>query len=247
MNPLWVLSIFFTVTDSFEIINATRGSSFLLPCEPAFGFYYEGFQVKWSKKGLDEVICHYFLNETDVRPMTCMSSFKPSLRGLKVKYFNSDHSGSYNCSIIGIIPPPNRDLNTTTVELRTVGTSLELVNTTDSDCIELLCTMDGIDQEKVSFIWNWRGKNKSEQVITNSSSSVSSSLHLCGAERRDGDTITCSVSHPSGHFTSSWTIPEQNVHVGNEDSNWTVITICICASTGAVLLIAMAVIIYKCK
>ncbi|XP_041949617.1 uncharacterized protein LOC121709940 isoform X4 [Alosa sapidissima] len=183
MSPLWVLSMFFTITDSLEIIKAARGGSVQLPCEPTFG-EYDGFNVKWSKKGLqkEEFIC----------------------------------------------------------------LSLELVNTTDSGCVELVCTMDAIDQEQVEFIWNSRGKNTSEQKqVTNSSSSVSSSLRLCGAERRDGDTITCSVSLPSDHFTSNWTIHQQNV--GNEDSNWMVKTICICALTGAMLMIAMAVIIYKCK
>ncbi|XP_076131419.1 uncharacterized protein LOC143112893 isoform X4 [Alosa pseudoharengus] len=182
MSPLWVLSLFFTITDSLEIIKAARGGSVQLPCEPTFDNNSEAFHVSWSKKGLQEFIC----------------------------------------------------------------LSLELVNTNDSGCVELVCTMDAIDQEQVDFIWNLRGKNTSEQVqVTNSSSSVSSSLRLCGAERRDGDTITCSVSLPSGHFTSNWTIHEQNV--GNEDSNWMVKTICICALTGAVLMIAMAVIIYKCK
>ncbi|XP_076131417.1 uncharacterized protein LOC143112893 isoform X2 [Alosa pseudoharengus] len=210
MSPLWVLSLFFTITDSLEIIKAARGGSVQLPCEPTFDNNSEAFH------------------------------------GLNVKHFKSDHSGSYSCIIIRIIPPPTFELNTTTIELHADGLSLELVNTNDSGCVELVCTMDAIDQEQVDFIWNLRGKNTSEQVqVTNSSSSVSSSLRLCGAERRDGDTITCSVSLPSGHFTSNWTIHEQNV--GNEDSNWMVKTICICALTGAVLMIAMAVIIYKCK
>ncbi|XP_041949615.1 uncharacterized protein LOC121709940 isoform X2 [Alosa sapidissima] len=178
--------------------------------------------------------------------MQCMPSFEPSMQGLNVKHFKSNHSGSYSCIITGIIPPPIRELNTTIIKLHAGGLSLELVNTTDSGCVELVCTMDAIDQEQVEFIWNSRGKNTSEQKqVTNSSSSVSSSLRLCGAERRDGDTITCSVSLPSDHFTSNWTIHQQNV--GNEDSNWMVKTICICALTGAMLMIAMAVIIYKCK
>ena len=94
----------------------------------------------------------------------------------------------------------------------TLGPSLELeqVNTTNADCVQLLCTLDDINQEQVDFIWNINGQNTSGQVqVINSSFNVSSSLRLCGSEWRDGDTITCSVSHLSGHITSSRIIPAQ--------------------------------------
>ncbi|XP_031427119.1 uncharacterized protein LOC116221383 [Clupea harengus] len=244
MSPLWVLSMVFTITDSVDVIKAARGSSVHLPCEPTFQ-EYDFVHVKWRKSGLVNPICEYSLNLTYVNPKHCLPSFKPSLHGLNVAHFKNSHSGSYSCLTTRIIPPPTEDIYNTTMELHSMeGPSLELeqVNTTNADCVQLLCTLDDINQEQVDFIWNINGQNTSGQVqVINSSFNVSSSLRLCGSEWRDGDTITCSVSHLSGHITSSRIIPAQK-----GSNNWLVI-ICICAVTGAVLFIIIALIIYKCK
>ncbi|KAL2095415.1 hypothetical protein ACEWY4_010134 [Coilia grayii] len=200
--------------------------------------------MRWSKRG--NTICEYYLENMRIKLINCAAPFIPSLQGLNITSFERSHSGFYNCTIEKLIPPPHQIVINTTMELRKEAVDIQQENTSHSGCVQLWCTLDDINQEQVDFIWLSRSYNRFKQVkVTNSSSSVNSSLSLCGSEWEDGDTITCSVSLRSGNFSSNWIIRGKGpVQIGS--NSWLVKIICICAGTGTVLILTIAVIVYKC-
>ncbi|KAL6473099.1 hypothetical protein MHYP_G00192870 [Metynnis hypsauchen] len=77
------------------------------------------------------------------------------------------------------------------------------VSINSQSCVELLCSLEGLSPEQVSFTWT-RG---SEQLLhQNNPSNMSSTLTLCKPHWRDGDTFTCQASCSSNHTLYSKSI-----------------------------------------
>ncbi|KAL6473101.1 hypothetical protein MHYP_G00192890 [Metynnis hypsauchen] len=73
---------------------------------------------------------------------------------------------------------------------------VQQVNTGNQHCLELLCSLEGLSPEQVSFTWT----RESEQLLhQNNPSSMSSTLTLCKPHWRDGDTFTCQASYSRNH------------------------------------------------
>ncbi|KAL6473102.1 hypothetical protein MHYP_G00192900 [Metynnis hypsauchen] len=77
---------------------------------------------------------------------------------------------------------------------------VQKVNISNQCCVELLCSLEGLSPDQVSFTWT-RG---SELLLH--PSNMSSTLTLCKPHWRDGDTFTCQASYSSSHTLYSKSI-----------------------------------------
>ncbi|KAG9351545.1 hypothetical protein JZ751_022796 [Albula glossodonta] len=73
-----------------------------------------------------------------------------------------------------------------------VTVTIERQACNSTDCITLLCEVDGPNPEAVNFTWSRNG-----QIIPN----MSSLLHLCRPDWKVGDTFTCNTTSNYTHYT----------------------------------------------
>ncbi|KAK3550082.1 hypothetical protein QTP86_019181 [Hemibagrus guttatus] len=70
--------------------------------------------------------------------------------------------------------------------------TLQLMNSTSSSCVELLCSLQGLEPQRVNFTWI-----RAAQLLHHyNSSNMSSFLKLCKPNWTDGDTLTCRALYP---------------------------------------------------
>nr|XP_046153885.1 uncharacterized protein LOC123994840 isoform X6 [Oncorhynchus gorbuscha] len=139
-----------------ETVRAAKGSPSHLPCPSPFGF--DGKVVfKWKKIGSPGIICEYNVNREISSVVSCKSQF--NVTGQPPKLYvtepKSTDSGLYTCSISRVIPPPTIE-QSSTVDLQVTvlpGLVLERQNSSDPGCIQLLCTLEGLDPQDVNFTW----------------------------------------------------------------------------------------------
>ncbi|XP_071195287.1 uncharacterized protein [Salvelinus alpinus] len=160
-----------------EIVRAAKGSPSHLPCPSPFGF--DGKVVfKWTKIGSPGIICEYNVNREISSVVSCKSQFKvtgtpPELYVTEPK---STDSGLYTCLISRVIPPPtieessNVDLQVTVPVLFSSavlpGLVLERQNSSDPGCIQLLCTLEGLDAQDVNFTWTRQETYYEKNLLT---------------------------------------------------------------------------------
>ncbi|XP_064838149.1 uncharacterized protein LOC135550881 isoform X2 [Oncorhynchus masou masou] len=232
-----------------ETVRAAKGSPSHLPCPSPFGF--DGKVVfKWKKIGSPGIICEYNVNREISSVVSCKSQFKvtghpPKLYVTEPK---STDSGLYTCLMSRVIPPPTIE-KSSTVDLQVTvlpGLVLERQNSRDPGCIQLLCTLEGLDPQDVNFTWTRQGQGSPETLLTNHSASKQSSLlTLCQSVWREGDTITCNVRLLANNTDLSIRLPYSEQETYHENNLLTII--CVSTSIGVVAIAAVTISIYKCR
>ncbi|XP_020320417.1 uncharacterized protein LOC109873215 isoform X1 [Oncorhynchus kisutch] len=229
-----------------ETVRAAKGSPSHLPCPSPFGF--DGKVVfKWKKIGSPGIICEYNVNREISSVVSCKSRF--NVTGQPPKLYvtepKSTDSGLYTCLISRVIPPPTIEI-TSTVDLQVTGLVLERQNSSDPGCIQLLCTLEGLDPQDVNFTWTRQGQGSPETLLTNHSPSKQSSfLTLCQSVWREGDTITCNVRLLANNTDLSISLPYSELKPYHENNLLTII--CVSTSIGVVAIAAVTISIYKCR
>ncbi|CAB1316667.1 unnamed protein product [Coregonus sp. 'balchen'] len=242
---LTTLTLSTTFTGAVEIVRAAKGSPSHLPCPSPFGF--DGKVVfKWTKFGSPGIICEYNVNKEISSVISCKSQFKvieqpPKLYVTEPK---STDSGQYTCSISRVIPPPTIE-NSSVVNLQVTvppGLVLERQNSNDPGCIQLLCTLEGLDPQDINFTWTQQGQGSPETLLTNHSlSKLSSILTQCQSVLREGDTITCNVRLLANNTDLSMSI--RLPYSEPETYHWNNLLTIICVSTsiGVVAIAAVTI------
>ncbi|XP_071025505.1 uncharacterized protein [Oncorhynchus clarkii lewisi] len=232
-----------------ENVRAAEGSPSHLPCPSPFGF--DGKVVfKWKKIGSPGIICEYNVNREISSVVSCKSQFKVTGQPPKlyVSEPKSTDSGLYTCFISRVIPPPTIE-NSSSVDLQVTvppGLVLERQNSSDPGCIQLLCTLEGLDPQDVNFTWTRQGQGSLETLLTNHTPSKQSSfLTLCQSVWREGDTITCNVRLLANNTNLSIRLPYRELETYHEDNLLTII--CVSTSIGVVAIAAVTISIYKCR
>ncbi|KAK3550083.1 hypothetical protein QTP86_019182, partial [Hemibagrus guttatus] len=116
--------------------------------------------------------------------------------------------------------------------------TLQLMNSTSSSCVELLCSLQGLEPQRVNFTWI-----RAAQLLHHyNSSNMSSFLKLCKPNWTDGDTLTCRALYPINDilYMKNITLPSNSDGV----ASW-LITVVTCA--GLLLLFLLGVAVFKCK
>ncbi|KAL7847283.1 hypothetical protein SRHO_G00222630 [Serrasalmus rhombeus] len=235
-----------TATGAEKVIAASRGETVLLPCPSLFD-YGDTVSVKWEKDG-ESGLCRYRMSYNKTSGHVCSPRFKVNEDpiGLIITDVTGSDAGVYNCSMTRMIPPPAVD-NFSLLILQVnvpAGLMVQQVNISNQSCVELLCSLEGLSPEQVSFTWT-RG---SEQLLhQNNSSKMSSTLTLCKPHWRDGDTFTCQASYSSNHTLYSKSITIKSSNNGGTAIPWLLIGSVIGASVGVLFIILLSVVIYKCK
>ncbi|XP_053332263.1 uncharacterized protein LOC128505724 [Clarias gariepinus] len=157
--------------------------------------------------------CSYNILNNDTHDHKCGLRFKVNtgLYGLNITYAESSDAGVYNCVMTRVIPPPSVE-RYLTLSLKVLPSpTLQLINNTNSSCVDLICSLQGLSPQQVNFTWTRASQLLHHQV----SSSTNSSLMLCIPNWTEGETLTCQASYSHNHILSkSITLPYK--------SSWTV-------------------------
>ncbi|XP_024249411.1 uncharacterized protein LOC112228376 isoform X4 [Oncorhynchus tshawytscha] len=166
---LTTLTLSTSCTGVKETVRAAKGSPSHLPCPSPFGF--DGKVVfKWKKFGSPDIICEYNVNGEISSVVSCKSRF--NVTGQPPKLYvtepKSTDSGLYTCLISRVIPPPTIEISST-VDLQVTvlpGLVLERQNSSDAGCIQLLCTLEGLDPQDVNFTWTRQEPYHENNLLT---------------------------------------------------------------------------------
>lgn len=84
--------------------------------------------------------------------------------------------------------------------------TLQLMNSTNVSCVELLCSLQGLRPQQVNFTWT-----RATQFLHHhpESRSMNSTLMLCKPNWTDRETLTCHASYSHNHirYSKSITLP----------------------------------------
>ncbi|MCI4388267.1 hypothetical protein PGIGA_G00083690 [Pangasianodon gigas] len=122
--------------------------------------------------------------------------------------------------------------------------TLQLMNSTDSSCVELLCSLKGLRPQQVNFTWT----RATQLLYHHESSNMSSTLMLCKPHWTDGETLTCHANYSHNHtlYSKSITLPCGSGSCNVGEGSWlTIVIISTCA--GLLLLVLLGVAFFKCK
>ncbi|KAG5843867.1 hypothetical protein ANANG_G00155440, partial [Anguilla anguilla] len=228
-------------TDAADI-TAARGNSVCLPCASDL-YSTSTVTVTWRKNGRPGILCQYrVLNgkATDTISESCDDRINRTAQPptLCISGVKTRDAGYYNCSVSRVVPPPTVE-SFYQVELHVEGPPrviIESQTSNTSDCLWLLCELDGLDSAQVNITWSRNGQSISE---------TTSSLQLCNHEWSEGDTFTCNTSQFSSYTDLSASITITQKHSRVDVSKYSVIIICGGALTGTLVLIFLVICIYK--
>ncbi|XP_028840120.1 uncharacterized protein LOC114792825 [Denticeps clupeoides] len=242
--PLIFSIILFNLTDA-AVIWAKKGSSVHLPCP--LQFQKGTVSVEWEKNGAQQ-LCGYYVtrnhssfhsNSSEICRIGVNSS------GLTLSYVQYDDSGNYTCTQRRIIPPPVEEaLHTTSLHVE--GLSLERLNSSVPHCMELRCTLEGVESEDANFTWRREGQGLPEQVWINHTAGTRSSLFLCKPDWREGDTFTCSATLTNRtQFSQNISVPAA---MSEPRTNSNLMLFIASGGAGTVVIITVAILcVCKCK
>ncbi|XP_058268648.1 uncharacterized protein LOC131367316 isoform X2 [Hemibagrus wyckioides] len=221
----------------------SSGDSVFLPCPLVFK-HSNRTSVEWKKDG--RILCKYFIKHTKIDVTECKPQFKVNTEpsGLNITGVESSDAGVYTCLMNKLIPPPTEN-NSTTVRLKVKDApslTLQLMNSTNSFCVELLCSLQGLEPQQVNFTWI----RAAQRLHHHESSNMSSFLMLCKPNWTEGETLTCRALYSINHtlYMKSITFP-LNLPKGIDGvASWIIIVVT-CA--GLLLLFLLGVAIFKCK
>ncbi|KAJ8267128.1 hypothetical protein GJAV_G00138790 [Gymnothorax javanicus] len=224
-------------------INAKRGSSVFLSC-PSNLYADATVTVTWRKIGSLQIPCQYRVeNGTFKNLINCdfhvnKRKTPPTLRMTEVM---SRDAGYYNCSVFKFMPPPT-EKTFYQVNLHIEGPpdiTIEQQRSNISDCLMLLCKLEGLDSAQVNFTWSRNG----ERILE-----TNNPLHLCKPAWSEGDIFTCRTNPSSNYTDLSANITIAKAHEALDDSKaipWIIISVGV--FVGTLVLIFLAVCIFKCK
>ncbi|XP_036451809.1 uncharacterized protein LOC118825290 isoform X2 [Colossoma macropomum] len=178
----------------------------------------------------------------------CKSRYKVNADpiGLIITDVTGSDAGVYNCSMTRMIPPPAvDDFSILILQVNVpAGLTVQQVNISDQSCVKLLCSLEGLSPQQVSFTWT----RESEQPLhQNNPINMSSTLTLCKPHWEDGDTFTCQASYSSNHTLYSKNITIKSSKKGGTEIFWLLIGSAIGACVGLLFIILLCVVICKCK
>ncbi|MCI4388266.1 hypothetical protein PGIGA_G00083680 [Pangasianodon gigas] len=119
-----------------------------------------------------------------------------------------------------LIPPPAED-KSSTLTLKVSSLTLQLMNSTNSSCVELLCSLKGLRPQQVNFRWT----RATQLLYHHESSNMSSTLTLCKPHWTDGETLTCQASYSHNHtlYSKSIMLPDNSGEPFTYSPMWTFI------------------------
>ncbi|XP_053502088.1 uncharacterized protein LOC128620803 isoform X2 [Ictalurus furcatus] len=204
--------------------------------------------VKWEKDG-GSILCTYSIQNKTTHDHNCKPRFKVNTEplGLNVTGVESSDAGLYKCLMTRLIPPPS-DERSVTLRLKVnvlPSLTLQLMNSTNVSCVELLCSLQGLGPQQVNFTWT-----RATQLLHHhpESRSMNSTLTLCKPNWTDRETLTCHASYSHNHtlYSKSITLPCNSVGCKVEEASLLIIAV-ISTCAGLLFLVLLGVAIFKCK
>ncbi|XP_076876156.1 uncharacterized protein LOC143525753 isoform X5 [Brachyhypopomus gauderio] len=177
-----------------EVPTVTSGETVTLKCPSAFKKYYT-LDVEWGRDG--GILCKYKIKQNSITHYYyCSPQLKENseIFGLIVTNFTSRDAGLYNCTVTRLIPPPSEDKHSTFKLEVNASLTLQHLNSSDMTCVDLLCSMEGLREEKLNFTWS-KADKELLHLHNMSMRNMSSRLRLCEPAWRYGDTLTCHASY----------------------------------------------------
>ncbi|XP_017344624.1 uncharacterized protein LOC108276956 isoform X3 [Ictalurus punctatus] len=191
-------------------ITVSSGDTAFLPCPLLFNYTdFMRIGVKWEKDG-GSILCTYSIQNNAIHDHNCKPRFKVNTEplGLNITSVESSDAGLYKCLMIRLIPP-TPDERSVTLRLKVnvlPSLTLQLTNSTNFSCVELLCSLQGLRPEQVNFTWT-----RATQFLHHhpESRSMNSTLMLCKPNWTDRETLTCHASYSHNHirYSKSITLP----------------------------------------
>ncbi|XP_060752519.1 uncharacterized protein LOC132863623 isoform X3 [Tachysurus vachellii] len=181
-------------------ITVSRGDSAFLP--NSYKFTYNNFHrinVKCEKDG--KSLCEYVIgcSISNICLPECTTRFKVIKEplGLNITDVEISDAGNYTCVSTRVIPPPT-EKDSTTLLLKVIdppSLTLQLMNSINSSCVELFCSLQGLIPQQVNFTWT----RAAQLLHYYESSNMSSFLMLCKPNWTDGETLTCRADYSVNH------------------------------------------------
>ncbi|KAK2823454.1 hypothetical protein Q7C36_020054 [Tachysurus vachellii] len=235
---------FCSTNNNVESITVYRGGSAFLPNPSMFTYNTYRINVKCEKDGKE--LCKYVIDRNSSILPECTTRFKVIKEplGLNVTDVEISDAGNYTCVSTRVIPPPTEN-NSTTLLLKVIdppSLTLQLMNSINSSCVELFCSLQGLIPQQVNFTWT-----RSDQLLHYyESSNMSSFLVLCKPNWTDGETLTCRADYSVNH-----TLYSRNIKLPYNSGVASMAALAITAATstcaGLLLLILLGVAIFKWK
>ncbi|XP_046717425.1 uncharacterized protein LOC124393557 [Silurus meridionalis] len=125
--------------------------------------------------------------------------------------------------------------------------TLQWINTTIVNCVELFCSVQSLKSQQVNFSWTRAGL-----YLHHTSSNISSTLTLCKPNWTDGDTIKCHANYSNKVIVTSISLPcnfggcKKGEKTTKFKKQWIIIAV-ISTCAGLLFLCVLGFAIFKCK
>ncbi|XP_076876153.1 uncharacterized protein LOC143525753 isoform X2 [Brachyhypopomus gauderio] len=228
-------------TAGAKVTPVTSGETVTLKCPSAFE-KNDTVDVEWGRDG--GFLCKYQIKKNNITHYYyCSPQLKENseMFRLTVTDVTSRDAGLYNCTVTRLIPPPSEDRYSTFRLEVNASLTLQHLNSSDVTCVDLLCSMEGLREEKLNFTWSKADKELLHLHNMNMRN-MSSRLRLCEPAWRYGDTLTCHASYANDSVVYSRAITLTE----NSNTSRMVVVISIISSLGLLLLLLLlSVAVYK--